>query len=164
MHLALGKIREEIIRLLPAVIFFFVAFNLIVLTEDLSDEPYGVRAFRYAGAAIGALLVAKVVLVVECLPFANVFSGRPLIYSAAWKTMIYVLAALVFVYLEHLIPLLFKHYDLIAAHRHLASEIVWPRFMAILIWLIVLFFLFAAGQELSRMVGRQQLRHMFIGR
>ena len=120
MTRAVAKVREEVVRMLPAVTFFFAAFNLIVLTENLTTEEYGVRSFRFAGAAIGALLVGKVILLVEYLPFAKAFGDRPLIYPTLWRTGIFLLVALVFVYLEHVIPLLFRYDSLAGAHRHLA--------------------------------------------
>lgn len=163
-HAVATKVREEIIRMLPAVLFFFAAFNLIVLTENLATEAYGIRTFRFAGAAIGALLIGKVILLVDYLPFAKAFGERPLIIPTLWRTGIYVLAAILFVYLEHAIPLLFRYDSIAGAHRHLAEEIVWPRLAAILVWLAVLFFLFAATQQLSRAVGYHQLRRLFFGR
>jgi hypothetical protein len=57
-----------------------------------------------AGATVGALLVAKVVLIADNLPVINRFPEKPLLYNVAWKTTIYVLAALVVHYLEHLVP------------------------------------------------------------
>jgi hypothetical protein len=161
---AVTKVREEMGRLVPAVLFFFAAFNLIVLTENLTTEEYGVRMFRFAGAAVAALLIGKVVLLVDYLPFARAFGDRPLIYPTLWRTGIYVLAAVLFVYLEHVIPLLFRYASVAGAHRHLLEEIIWPRLAAILMWLTVLFFLFAATQQLSRAVGQHQLRRLFFGR
>jgi hypothetical protein len=75
----------------------------------------------------------------------------------------YVLAAILFVYLEHVIPLLLRHRSVSVAHQELVMDMVWPRFSAMLVWLTVLFFLFAAGQELARAVGRRELRHLFFG-
>jgi hypothetical protein len=110
-------------------------------------------------------MIAKVILIVDLLPLARAFGNRPLIVPAAWRTLIYVAVAVLFVYLEHIIPLvLLRHHSLAEAHRIMFLDVVWSRFLALLIWLAVLFFLFAAGQELSRAIGKGQLRHLFIGR
>jgi hypothetical protein len=159
----LTKARDEAVRLLPAVLFFFAAFNLILLTENLTAERYGAPTYRIVGATIAALMIGKIILLVDYLPVARAFRQRPLIYPAIWRTGIYVLAAVLFVYLEHFIPLLMRHRSVSVAHQQLFLDMVWPRFSAMLIWLTFLFFLFAATQELARVVGRRELRRMFFG-
>jgi hypothetical protein len=42
---------------------------------------YGIRLSAVAGATIAALLVAKVVLVADMLPFINRFPEKPLTYN-----------------------------------------------------------------------------------
>jgi hypothetical protein len=39
-------------------------------------------------AAVGALIVAKAVLVADALPFTNIFARRPLAYPIVWKSLI----------------------------------------------------------------------------
>ncbi len=65
---------------------------------------YGLQISALAGATIGALLVAKVVLLGDMLPAVNRFPDEPLIYNVVWKTLIYVIGALIVHYLEHLVP------------------------------------------------------------
>ncbi|MBV8314915.1 MAG: hypothetical protein JOZ53_08265 [Planctomycetaceae bacterium] len=63
------------------VIFFFVAFNLISLTEAIMLKENGVRYTSLLGATIGALVAGKVLLAVDLLPFVNRSRGEPLIYN-----------------------------------------------------------------------------------
>ena len=164
MHKVLKKAKKEIIELLPVVIFFFLAFNLIVLTDALTTEQYGIRVFSFVSASIAALVVGNVVFLANILPFMNRFHGKPLIYNTLWKTFIYMFISLIVRYLEHLIPFVFKYKSLVVANDHFMSEMVWPRFWAIQIWLIVLFFVFAAFQELVGVLGNGRVRQMFFGR
>ena len=80
-----------------------------------------------------------------------------------WKTAIYLLAALVVHYLEHLVPLWWRARDLSAANRQLLNEIVWPHFWAIQLWLLVLLFFYCALRELVRALGADKVRQMFFG-
>ena len=57
-----------------------------------------------AAATVGALLIAKVVLIADKLPIINRFPEKPLIYNVVWKTVIYIGASLLLHYLEHLVP------------------------------------------------------------
>jgi hypothetical protein len=81
----------------------------------------------------------------------------------AWKTTIYVLAALVVHYLEHLVPLWWRLGDLGTANHRLLGEIVWPHFWAIQLWLLVLLFMYCAMRELIRAIGPREVRRMFFG-
>ena len=116
-----------------------------------------------AGATVAALVVGKVVLIADALPFVNRFPAKPLMYNVAWKTLIYIVAALVVHYLEHLIPVWWRMRDLAEANRQLGQEIVWPHFWAIQLWLLVLFFVYCAIRELVRAVGPREVRRMFFG-
>lgn len=126
-------------------------------------EEYGIPASTFVAASIGALLVAKAVLIVDLLPFVNRFPDKPLIYNVSWKTAIYMVAALLVRYIEHMVPFVLKHGSLTLATRHLIDEIVWPRFWAVQIWLLVLFLMYAAIRELIRVIGRERVREIFFG-
>jgi hypothetical protein len=160
----LNKIKQVFFEILPPTIFFFIAFSLILATKRLMLSEYGIPWTGFGEAVIGALLVAKVVLIVDKLPFVNKFPEKPLIYNTLWKSLIYFLAALFIHYLMQVIPLLVKHESLMEASRHLFDEIVWSRFWLIQMWLTVLFLIYCAMRELIRVVGRDKFIHMFFGR
>ena len=102
-------------------------------------------------------------LIADSLPVVNRFPERPLAYNVAWKTTIYVLAALVVHYLEHLVPLWWRLGDLGAANDRLLGEIVWPHFWVVQLWLVVLLFMYCAMRELIRAIGPREVRRMFFG-
>ena len=93
-------LKREVTEIFPAVAFFIVAFNLIVLTDNLTARQYGIRLFSFVSATVAAIVVGKVVLLTNLLPFMNVLQGRPFIYSALWKTALYMCAYLIIRYLE----------------------------------------------------------------
>ena len=109
------------------------------------------------------MLVGKVVLMVDKLPFVNKFPDRPLIYNILWKSLIYFLAALIVRYLGQVVPLLMKHESLMEANRHLIDEVVWPHFWLLQMWLSVLFLIFCDLRELVRVIGRDKVIQMFFG-
>jgi hypothetical protein len=158
-----AKVEHEFYEVLPPAIFFLVSFHLLVLSRSLMLREYGLRVSAVAGATVAALLVAKVVLVVDMLPVINRFPEKPLIYNVVWKTAIYVGASLVAHYLEHLLPLWWRLGDLTAANERLWNELVWPHFWAIQLWLVVLIFVYSALRELVRVLGRQRVLQIFFG-
>ena len=158
-----NTLKHEFLKLLPPTVFFLVAFTLILATQRLIEREYGIPLMGFGMAIIGALLVAKVVLIVDMLPFVNKFPDRPLLYNTLWKTGIYFIAALLVRYMEHLIPLWMKQGDFIEAHRSLMEEVIWPHFWLVQMWLVVLFFIYCAMRELVRVIGREKVVQMFIG-
>lgn len=159
----LKTIRHEYLEMLPPAIFFFIAFMLILVTKRLILSEYGISWSGFGAACVGAILVAKVVLIVDKLPFVNRFSDQHLIYVASWKCLIYILAANLVQYLEHIVPLLLKHKGLSEAHQLFMTETVWPHFWLIQMWLVVLFFAYCSLRELVRVIGREKVVRMFFG-
>ena len=99
----------------------------------------------------------------KLLPFINRFPGRPLIYNIAWKTPIYFAAAFVVRYLEEFIHFYREQGTVLAADRHLLDEVIWTRFWAIQIWLMVLLLIYCTVDELVRVPGKEKLRRIFFG-
>ena len=155
--------KHEFFEVLPPTIFFFVAFHIVVLERTLMAKEYGIRLSSTVGATVAALLVAKVVLLADMLPVVNRFPEKPLIYNVVWKTAIYVVASTLVHYLEHLVPVWWRMGSFRAANEHLGSEIVWPHFWGIQVWLIVLMFLYCLARELIRVIGRDQVRKILFG-
>ena len=156
------KLKHEIHEVIPPTIFFLISFHIVVLDRALMAREFGIRPSAVAGATIGALLVAKVVLVADMLPFINRFPEKPLIYNVLWKTGIYVSASVLVHYLEHLVPLWWRM-GFVAANQHLRTEMVWPHFWAIQLWLVVLIFVYCMMRELIRVIGRDRVMQVFFG-
>ena len=155
--------KREFYEILPPTIFFFIAFHIVVLERALMAKEYGIRLSSTVGATVNALLVAKVVLFADMLPIVNRFPEKPLIYNVVWKTAIYVVASTFVHYLEHLVPVWWRMGSFRAANEHLGSEIVWPLFWGIQVWLIVLMFLYCLARELIRVIGRDQVWKILFG-
>jgi len=156
-------LKHEFHEVIPPTIFFLISFHIVVLDRRLMLRQYGLPLSSIVNATVAALLVAKVVLITDALPFVNRFPDKPLMYNVGWKTAIYVVAALFVHYLEHLVPIWWRTGNLGAANRQLADEIVWPHFWAVQLWLIVLLFVYCALRELVRAIGREKVVEMFFG-
>jgi hypothetical protein len=158
------RLRHEFYQVLPPTIFFLISFHIVVIDRRLMLLQYGLPLSSIAGATVGALLIGKVVLITDKFPFINRFPGRPLIYNVAWKTAIYMAAAQLIQYLEDVVPVWWRTGDLVAANRHLATEIVWPHFWAVQLWLFVLLFVYCSLREVVSAIGREKVVELFFGR
>lgn len=157
------KLKHEIVEAIPPAIFFFIAFQVIAFTHALTLGEGGASTSTFVKATIAALVVAKVVLIVDLMPFINRFPDKPLVYNVVWKTAIYVVAALIVRLLEELIPLIGEAGSVAAAFSQLLEEVVWHHFWAIQIWLLLLFTVYCSLRELGRVIGRQEVLRMFFG-
>jgi len=66
---------REFREVLPPTIFFFIGFNLIVLTTHLILADYGVQFASFMIATASALVVAKAVLVANAMLGDHVWAG-----------------------------------------------------------------------------------------
>jgi hypothetical protein len=157
-----ATIKREFLEVIPPAIFFLISFHIVVLDRALMAKEFGVPLTSVLNATVGALLVAKVVLVADMLPAINRFPEKPLIYNVVWKTGLYVGASLLAHYLEQLIPLWWR-LGFTAANERLWTELVWAHFWAIQLWLVVLIFIYCVARELVRVIGRDRVLGIFFG-
>jgi len=163
MNKILQKIKQEFLQVLPPTIFFLFAFNIVAITTTLLAQERGVEVPQIFMATLLALVVGKVILIADHLPFINRFPDKPLIYNVLWKTLMYMVVVVIVRYFEHFIPAFREYGEIAAAHKHLLDEFAWRRFIAILILLLVLFLFYSALVELVRALGKDRMRKMFFG-
>lgn len=156
-------VAKEIREALPATIFFLLLFHMIGLTKAVVLDEYSFTALRSAGATVGALIVAKAVLIVEALPIARLSSNRPIL-QILWKTLLYGVVALLFRFVEELIPLLSKHGGLVSAIKAMRGEVSWALFAVLALWILGGLFLYCLASELVLAVGPDKVKEaLFTG-
>jgi hypothetical protein len=157
------SVKHLVREMIPPVTFFFITFQLLAFTRALMLKRYGIDEASFWEATIGALVAAKVVVLADLLPFINRFPNRPLIYNIAWKTPIYFVAAFVVHYLEEFFHFYRQAGDLASANHQLLDDVIWSRFWAIQIWLMVLLLVYCTMDELVRVIGKDKMRRIFFG-
>jgi hypothetical protein len=156
------KLKNELHELVPVTVFFFIAFQLLALTDALILEPYGIGASVFMAATIGALVAAKVVEITDHFALVNRFPEKPLVFNVVLKTLIYFVGWLVIRYAEHLFHFWRATGGFGEANRRILSEIVWPHFWAVQLWMLILLLAFCAFRELVRALGSQRVIALFF--
>jgi hypothetical protein len=154
---------HEMKLLLPPTIYFFCAFNLIVVTTNLMVRPYFFALTSFMTATALALIVGKAVLVVNKFRAVDRFRGAPLIKPILFKTVFYGLAVTLFRVVEQLIHFSFDSDGFGAAFRDAIEAFTWRRFVAIQIWLFACFLIYVTAMELSRALGPDKLKRLVFG-
>src|SRR5260370_4378356 len=80
---------REIREALPAIVFFAIGFNLIVLTTQLILDDYAAQLAGFMVATTAALVVREAVLVAKLLPFFSPLDNAPLIQPIPFQTVVY---------------------------------------------------------------------------
>jgi len=86
------------------------------------------------------------------------------VHNIVWKSSLYVAAGVIFLYIEPFVKNLFRGAGLFVSHSRAWQEIMLPRTWATVIWVAMLMAVFVTIKELSRVIGKDQLKYMFFGR
>ena len=155
-------ILHEWLEILPPTIFFFFGFNFIVLTTNLLVAQYLVAVSNFMLATLAALVVGKAVLVANKMSLLRRYDRAPLIQPILYKTAFYWVVVFFARLLER-----FMHFalegnppgDFIA---YLITTFSWHRFVAISLWIFVLFLIYVTATEFRQLFGPGELRRLFF--
>lgn len=154
---------KEFREVLPPTIFFFIGFNLIVLTTNLILANYGVQFASFMIATMSALIVAKALLVANAIPVIRHYDRAPLIRPILFKTLFYWAAVLVVRLLEHWIRYrLSGEYIFGGFVPHAIAAFSWDRFIAVQLWILVLFLIYVTVTEFNHLFGEGELWHLLV--
>ena len=157
-----ATIKRDFLEILPAMIFFALLFNIVAYTRALMLEQYSISLTVSAGATILALVVAKVILVVDMFSFVDRFRDKPVIYNVLWRTFLYSLVALFIEYLEEFIPSIWADHGVLVANRAVFEEFVWQKFAAVHIWLTLGIFAYCATTEITSSLGKKRFHELLF--
>ncbi|NVN12230.1 hypothetical protein HUK84_14055 [Nguyenibacter vanlangensis] len=153
---------KEVKEALPPMIFFAIGFNLIVLTTNLILRHYRLQFANHLLATTAALIVGKAVLVANALPFFHRFDNAPLIKPVLFKSSIYFLATAAARILERLIEFLIHGGTARGLPEYVTANFIWGRFLAVQIWIAVLFLIYTFITELNRLFGDGELSRILF--
>jgi hypothetical protein len=146
---------HEFREMLPPTIFFFIGFNLIVLTTNLLLADYDAQFSSFMLTTAAALVVGKAVLVANAMRSIRHYDRAPLIRPILFKTVFYWAVVFVARLLEHFIKFwLVEHHPLGSFVPHMIATFSWDRFIAIQLWIFVLFLIYVDGYRAQSFVRR----------
>lgn len=157
-------LKQEFFSVFPAFVYFLIVFNILNFSENLFLKKHHLSTqFDFISIFFVAAIIAKILIVINHLPFINLFPKKPLIFNILWKTFLYELSCiivrfmiLVFPYFEWVNPF----FSLQEALMHLDFN----TFTAVQIWYLIFFFIFVVFQELFNKLGKKLFLKLFFGR
>ena len=94
------KVVKEIRAVLVTTLYFAFCFGLLVLLKRLYLAEYQIEFRGLSLALVGALIAAKVVLVLEHVSLGQWIRAHPVMLEVVLRTLLYMLGALVVLMLE----------------------------------------------------------------
>jgi hypothetical protein len=154
---------HEFREMLPPTIFFFVGFNLILFSKRLLLADYLIQFSGFMLATTSALVVGKTVLVANKIPLLRRLDHAPLIQPILFKTAVYTFLVFVARLLEAFVHYLIQDSGGGFLHELLGS-FSWDHFIAVQMWIFVLFLVYVTASELNELVGDGELFKIFFTR
>lgn len=97
------KLAHEIRLSLWLFLYLWVVLGLLMLHESVVLSRHDIIFTRYGFALVTALILAKVMLILEKLPIGRVFENKPLYVPILFKSAVYAVVFLAFLIAEEAI-------------------------------------------------------------
>jgi hypothetical protein len=159
---ALLRAAAVIRHALPPTLYFFVVFNLISFTTNLLVHSYWFHMTSFVLSTTTALVVGKVVLVVDRVRLIDKFRGAPLIQPILYKTVFYSLVVLAVRFVEKVVEFALHAQGFGDAFQHSIHDFTWHRFVAVHVWIFICFLIYVTATELNALLGEGQLARLFF--
>lgn len=163
MNKIVAFLKKEFLEMLPPTIFFFVVFQLVVISRSVLGAELNISMVTSAAAAIAALIVGKSILVADALPPFRWFRDNRLIYNVVWRTALYMSIIIIFQVLEEFIPLISKYGGFASASEHFIADVDGLRFWATHMILVVFLIFYSFATALINVVGIDRFFAVFFG-
>jgi hypothetical protein len=159
---ALHWLMEEAKSMFILFLYFCFYFGIFIIFKKLILAHYNISFYGFGAAVVGALIAAKAVLVIESSPLSKPFRSSAPFVKILYDTFIYIVLALVFLYLERLVELIHKDGNFRMAFLGLETQEDWAQFCAVVGWAGLSFLNYSVFAAISRHLGPGKLLRMFF--
>lgn len=155
-------LRREFAAAWPVFLFFLVGFSLLILLIKLALAQFSIETTVLSNAIVGALIAAKVALVLDETSLARSLEKYRRFVAVAVKTLFYGTMGLVFGYLERFLEALNKVHHTDAAIRFVISHSNHYRLLAWVLGISIVFAVYFSCFEISLRMGQGELIRLFF--
>lgn len=148
------SMHKEVSEIVTVSLFFLVSFFSIGVMEMLYLEEYGVSVFSVAKTFVSALVVAKVVLLLDRTSFGSRFRHHALWMDVLYKALVYTVCCAAVLSLERVFHQLSQAGTWMKAVGLALGSADIHRFFATVFCLFLVFTLYSLLRALSEHFGR----------
>jgi hypothetical protein len=164
LHSIWDWFRRELRATRPVCLFFLTGFLLVLLVVKLALAQYSISVNALSRALLGAVLAAKVVMVLEKTPISRPFGHSPRIIAILFKSLVYGMSVILFGILERILDAL-RHAPtmLLGLHRAFLSLNL-NRLLSVALGVTIVFGIYFTFAEINEFMGGDALRGLLLRR
>lgn len=159
-----ARIKEELREIGLVTLYFLSCYLVFLLLKKLLLEQYHVEITVFHTAVIGALVTAKVVVLLDKTSFGNGFRSAPVIAHVLWRSVSYTAVVFMVTLIERLFELYRENSDLSAAVAGLWAGRDFQHFLAMNLGVAISFLIYNTFAEIDRHLGEGGLRDFLLAR
>jgi hypothetical protein len=157
-----AKLRHEIRSVGLTTLYFAAWFSVLMAMKWLILAEYRIEFRNWSMALVGALIVAKVVLVLENIPLGVLTRNQPAVAHVAARTGLYGLGVLVVLLLEKAFEARHEYGGFARAVVHVIHHQDVPHVLAAAIGVTCAILVFNALYVVQRHLGERGLLRLFL--
>ena len=162
---ATGRLVAELLReLVPKVLFFFGAFGLLFLQYKLFVAQYSIEYSAFAKAAVAALILGKVIPLLDWAQSGHRYATHRRIVVIAIKTLVYAMVVIVLGTGERILEAFHKQGSLNAAINFMIANANMQRFLGLVLLISLVVGIYLTLQEIDRAMGKGALFRLLFER
>lgn len=160
----LQRVKKEISEVATVTVYFLLSFLLVGTVRMLFLAEYAIQIGGLAKACVAALVVAKVVVVLDKTKFGDRFRRHAVALDVVYKALVYTLCAGAVMALEKVIHEWSEGGGLVGAALLALEKAEVHRFAATVLCLFLVFLGYALLTVLAEHFGRANLRRFLLHR
>jgi hypothetical protein len=153
---------EELWRVIPIALFFLIGFMLVLLIIKLTLAQYSIEVSTVSRAVLGALIAAKVVLVLNHTRMARAMAHYPRILPVLWRTVFYGVVFVLLALTERALDQRHEHGGLANSFAYVATHTDVHRLMALATGVALVFCVYFILAEIADYLGPGVLIGLFF--
>jgi hypothetical protein len=146
----------------PPVAFFFTAFLLMGVIFKLLVTQYSIQFTAFTKAAVAALIVGKVILLIDWAESGRDFGSHRRIVVIACQTFVYAFTVATLGIGERILEAAHKAHSLREGFDMVIANAHFDRFIGLVILISLIVFVYLVLQEIERAMGQGALYRLLF--
>ncbi|NNF21531.1 MAG: hypothetical protein HKN67_06290 [Saprospiraceae bacterium] len=159
-----NKITQEIREVFGISLFFYIIFLIFQIYKKITLVEYAIEYTAFGSALIGALVIGKVVFLVDKLSFTRRMDNGPKIYGVVYRSLIYLLGFTVFTIIEHFIKEIISGSGFGISLTHGLEHIFSLEYAGKSLFSFITFIFFNAYWAIRNHIGARELYILFFSK
>jgi hypothetical protein len=141
---------------------FFVLFVLFMLLKKAFLAQQNIQLYAFGSALIGSLILGKVVLLTDKLPLTRKMDRHPKIFRLIFRSFVYLIGYVLFVFLEHIVKGLIMADGFSHAFSHAVHYLGERELVTSLVAVFIIFLFFNTFWIIRNHFGPRELYKLFF--